>query len=176
MLLTKSGSNCARLLCALALSALACDGDSASSATPPPASTTTTVPTGRAEVTLEISRVEPELSPVEGKRFRFTWFITLREAAGVSARVTLLRQDIWNRDFDQMERTDITGDEIVGVCGTDQLPKGSEWQCRVPFDFNLSNFEGLIRLTVALHDEFDNPIVKQVNVPLFEPSQAIAPR
>jgi hypothetical protein len=156
------------LLISILASAGGCD-DEVSGGPTSPVTTTTTIPQpAKASVALRVARVEPELSPVRGMRFRLTWHITLTETAGVGARVSILRQEIWNRDFDQYERTEIGENEIPGVCGTRILHAGSEWQCRAPFDFNLSNFEGLIRLTVALYDDFDNLIVLTINVPLSE--------
>jgi hypothetical protein len=157
------------LLVVLILASLAgCDGDAPGGPTSPATTTTTTSvpPTAKAEVALRVDRVEGELSPVKGKRYRLTWHTTLIEAAGVGARVDSAVQEIWNRDFDQYEKSQLDGSELQEICGTDVLKAESEWACRIPFDFNLSNFEGLIRLTITLHDDFDNRIVLRVNVPL----------
>jgi hypothetical protein len=134
------------------LTIAACGGDSMGP-TAPATTTTTTAPLPKAQVTMTIDRFEADPSPERDKLVRFTWDIRLTETAGVGARVNFIRQEIWNRDFDQYERSEIGYDEVPEVCGTNELVGNSEWQCRVPFDFNLNNFEGYLRLIVSLFDD-----------------------
>lgn len=134
------------------LTIAACGGDSMGP-TAPATTTTTTAPLPKADVRMTIDRFEADPSPERDKLVRFTWYIRLTETAGVGARVNFIRQEIWNRDFDQYERSEIGYDQVQEVCGTNELVGSSEWQCTVPFDFNLNNFEGLLSLTVTLYDD-----------------------
>lgn len=107
---------------------------------------------------MTIEGLEASRSPERNKLLRFTWDIRLTETAGVGARVNFIRQEIWNRDFDQYERSEVGYDQVTEVCGTNELVGSSEWRCKVPFDFNISNFEGYLRLSVSLFDDNDHPI------------------
>jgi hypothetical protein len=102
---------------------------------------------------MTIDRFEAVLSPERDKLVRFLWDIRLTETAGVGARVNFIRQEIWNRDFDQYERSEIGYDQVPEVCGTNELVGSSEWRCKFPFDFNITNFEGYLRLIVSLFDD-----------------------
>ena len=102
---------------------------------------------------MTIEGLEAGRSPERNKLLRFTWDIRLTETAGVGARVNFIRQEIWNRDFDQYERSEIGYDQVPEVCGTNELVGSSEWRCKVPFDFNITNFEGYLRLIVSLFDD-----------------------
>jgi hypothetical protein len=117
---------------------------------------------------MTIERFEPILSPQRDKFLRFLWDIRLTEKAGVGAEVNFIRQELWNRDYDQYERSEVGFSEVPLVCGTNELAALSEWRCKVPFDINSSNFEGFLRLTVSLYDDNDHPIVLVLNVPLGE--------
>ena len=111
--------------------------------------------------------IEAELSPEDDKLLRIRWRITLTESAGLDVKINYIRQDLWNRDFDQFERTEFGFEKVKEACGTNVVDKNSQWQCDVRFDINSTNFEGFLRLRVALVDERDNNIILDYLLPFY---------
>ena len=105
-------------------------------------------------------------SPEPSRFARITWGINLIESAGVDARVSFVRQELWNRDFDQYERTEYGVERLEEQCGTRVVAAKSSWRCELPFDFNLSNFEGQIRISVGISDARGNESVLTFESPL----------
>ncbi len=111
--------------------------------------------------------IEIEFSPDDDLLLRSRWRITLSETGGVRAKINFVRQDIFNRDFDQFERREFGFVALAERCGTSFVPANGEWVCDVRFDFNSTNFQGILVITVGLVDDNDHPITLMFTVPLF---------